>query len=106
MSNSYRRYEILLPLKFNDRRPIPDELMGATLRELRSRFGAISLETQTIHGPWSYSGQEYRDELVRVFVDVKDDEDARQFFHKFKERIKQRFGQVDIWITTYPVDVI
>jgi hypothetical protein len=64
MSNSYRRFEILLPVKFNDGQPIPDELMGVTLRELRSRFGAISLETQTIQGTWSYSGQEYRDELV------------------------------------------
>ena len=62
MSNAYRRYEILLPLKFNDGRPIPDELIGTTLLELRTRFGAISLETQTIHRTWSYLGEEYRRE--------------------------------------------
>lgn len=48
MSSSYRRYEILLPLKFNDGGAVPDELIGATLLELRTRFGAISVETQTI----------------------------------------------------------
>ena len=49
MTKSYRRYEILLPLRFND---------------------------------------------------------ARQFFTDFKEDLKQRFQQIDIWITTYPIDGI
>jgi hypothetical protein len=58
MSKSYRRYEILLPLKFNDGQPIPDELIGSTLRELRAEFGSISVESQTIHGAWTYFEQE------------------------------------------------
>jgi hypothetical protein len=106
MSKSFRRYELLLPLKFNDGRPVPDELIGATLIELRTRFGAISVETQTIHGTWSYLGQEYRDDLMRVFLDVQDDQEANQFFLQFKDELKQRFQQLDIWITSYPIDVI
>ena len=31
---------------------------------------------------------------------------ARDFFVDFKERLKQRFAEWDIWITTYPVEVI
>ena len=106
MTRSYRRYEVMLPLKFNDGQSIPDELIGATLVELRARFGAISVESQTIHGTWSYHGQEFRDDLVRVFVDIADELDAMQFFTQFKEELKQRFQQLDIWITTYPIDVI
>ena len=106
MTKLYRRYEVLLPLKFNDGQPIPDELIGATLLELRTRFGSISVETQTIHGTWSYLGQEFRDDLVRVFVDLMDEDDAGEFFTQFKEQLKQRFKQLDIWITTYPVNVI
>ena len=34
MSKSYRRFEILLPLKFNDGKPVPDKLVGKTLLEL------------------------------------------------------------------------
>jgi len=46
--NSSRRYEILLPLRFNDGQPVPPTLLGDTLVELRRRFGAVSWETQII----------------------------------------------------------
>ena len=37
MSSSYRRYEILLPRRFNDGQAVPDELIAETLLELRER---------------------------------------------------------------------
>ena len=83
MSNS-RRYEILLPLKFNDAQPVPWTLIGDALVELRQRFGAVSWETQIIHGIWQHQEAEFRDELVRVFVDVPDRPETRQFFSDFK----------------------
>lgn len=52
MSEAFRRFEILLPLQFNDGLPVPDELVGDTIIELRQRFGAVSAETQTIRGIW------------------------------------------------------
>ena len=52
MSSTYRRFEILLPLRFNDGRPVPGELVADTLLELENRFGAVSSETQTIQGFW------------------------------------------------------
>lgn len=106
MSKSLRRFEVLLPLRFNDGRPVPDELIGETLLELRQRFGAVSSETQIIRGFWQYEGQVHRDELVRVFVDVPDVPESRQFFLDFKERAKARFKQIDIWMTTYLVEVL
>lgn len=106
MSKTFRRYEILLPLRFNDDRPVPDELVADTLLELRQRFGAVSVETQTIRGTWQHEGQIYRDDLVRLFVDVPDAPESREFFTAFKERLKVRFEQLDIWVTTYPVEVI
>ena len=106
MSKSYRRCEILLPLKFNDGRPVPDEAIGSTLLELRERFGAVSVETQTTEGTWTHLGQVYRDDLVRVYVDVAASRDEGEFFAAYKEQLKQRLGQLDIWITTYPIEVI
>jgi hypothetical protein len=50
MSKSYRRFEILLPLQFNDEQPVPDELFGETILELRQHFRAVSSETQIIRG--------------------------------------------------------
>ena len=37
MSRSFRRFEILLPLRFNDGSPVPGELVADTLLELRQR---------------------------------------------------------------------
>lgn len=106
MSNEYRRYEILLPLRFNDGSPIPDEAIGQTLQELRERFGAVSSETQTIQGVWEQQGQIYRDDLTRIFVDVPDTPQNRTFFADFKQILKNRFQQLEIWMTTHPIDVI
>src|SRR5258708_36517239 len=55
MSKAYRRYEILLPLRFNDGLPVPEALVGDTLFDLRQRFGAVSCETQTIRGNWQHT---------------------------------------------------
>jgi hypothetical protein len=106
MSNSFRRFEILLPTRFNDGRPVPDEFFADTLLELRTQFGAVSSETQVIRGFWEHQGQEYRDELVRVFVDAPDLPENSQFFQDFKERLKARFQQLEIWMTTYTIDVL
>jgi hypothetical protein len=90
MSKSFRRYEILLPLRFNDQQAVPDELVVYTLLELRQRFGAVSSETQIIRGIWEHQGQSNRDELVRLFVDVPDTPENRQFFEQYKETLKAR----------------
>ena len=104
--SSLRRYEILVPLLFNDGQPIPPELLSTTFKELRSRFGAASWETQTLRGSWQHAGAEYEDNLTRFFVDVPDTDDNRRFFVEYKERLKKRFQQIDIWITSHPMDVI
>jgi hypothetical protein len=106
MSKPYRRFEILLPLLFNDGRPVPENLIADTLIELEQRFGAISSETQTIHGRWRHEGIAYRDDLMRVFVDIPDAPEVRQFFAEYKEILKVRFAQLDIWMTTYPIEVL
>jgi hypothetical protein len=73
---------------------------------LEDRFGAFSSETQIIHGRWRHEGQSYRDELARVFVDVPDTPETRMFFLQFKETLKVELKQIDIWMTTYPIEVL
>ena len=50
MSKTLRRFEVLLPLRFNDGQPVPDEIVADTLLELEQQFGAVSCETQSIRG--------------------------------------------------------
>jgi hypothetical protein len=106
MSETFRRFEILLPLRHNDGSPVPDELIADTLLELRQQFGAVSAETQTIRGVWQHQGQVYRDDLIRVFVDARDIPEVREFFVAFKQTLKARFQQLDIWITAYQIEVL
>ena len=101
-----RRYEILLPLRFNDGLPVPEDLLGETILELREKFQAVSCETQIIQGHWKNEGIVFRDHLTRLFSDVPDTPENHQFFIQFKERLKNRFQQLDIWLTTYPIEVI
>ena len=51
-------------------------------------------------------GQSYRDDLIRVFVDVPDVPENREFFIAAKERLKARFQQLDIWVTTHPLEIL
>src|SRR5437879_8851822 len=90
MSGSFRRFEILLPLRFNDGKPVPDELVAETLTDLEQQFGAVSSESQVIRGIWHSQGQVFRDESARVFVDVLDLPENRQFFVEYKDRLKLR----------------
>ena len=76
MNTTLRRYEFLLPLRFNDGQPAPESLVVDSLLELEDRFGAVSSETQVIRGFWKHESQRYRDDLVRVFVDVPDSQET------------------------------
>lgn len=81
-------------------------MLAETFAELRAHFGAASWETQVLRGVWEQEGVVYQDNLTRFFVDVPDVPEHRQFFKEFKLRLKQRFQQLDVWITSHPVDVI
>lgn len=104
--NPLRRYEILLPLRFNDGEPVPEALLARTFVELKARFGAASWETQVVQGIWEHEGETYRDDLTRFFVDVPDLPEHREFFKEFKQTLKNRFQQLEVWITSHPLDVI
>ncbi len=105
MSTMLRRFELLLPRRSNTGELFSEDLFAQTQLDLRERFGAVSSETQVIRGFWTQSGQVYRDELIRVFVDVSDTPEVREFFQEFKESLKKRFDQIDLWMTSYPVEV-
>lgn len=97
---------MLVLLVFNDGTAVPETLVTETFTEIRERFGAASWETQVLHGAWEHEGVVYQDNLTRFVVDVSDTPEHRQFFKDFKEKLKQRFNQLDVWITSHPVDVI
>jgi len=50
MNSKLRRFEILLPLQFNDGRDIPPEWLAEAVLEIVENFGAASYETQKVEG--------------------------------------------------------
>ena len=53
-----------------------------------------------MRGEWVHDTKVLRDDKTRVVVDVPDTAASCEFFVAFKEALKQRFGQLDIWITS------
>ncbi len=95
----------MLPLQFNDGREIPSEWLAEAVLEIVDHFGAASYETQKVEGQWRSGGVLYRDNLVRVVVDVPDSAGNRQWMKQFKSRWKERLEQLDLWMVSYRIEV-
>jgi len=105
MSSKWRRFEVLLPLQFNDGRDVPTEWLADAVLEIVDHFGAASYETQKVEGHWRHGGVLYRDNLVRVIVDVPDSTKNRQWMRRFKGRWKARLEQLELWMVSYRIEI-
>jgi len=105
MSSKWRRFEVLLPLEFNDGRDIPAPWLAEAVLEIADQFGAASYETQKIEGHWRHAGVVYRDNLVRVVVDVPDTAKNRRWMKDFKARWKARLEQLELWVVSYRIEI-
>ena len=103
MSNTWRRFEVLFPLQFNDGSPVPEEWLSEAVREIVDHFGAANYETQRVEGLWRHGDVLYRDTLVRLVVDVPDRTKSRRWMKDFKARWKSRLGQLELWMVSYRV---
>ena len=105
MSSSWRRFEVLLPLQFNDGRDVPPDWLAEAVLEIVDHFGASSYETQKVEGHWRHGGVLYRDNLVKIVVDVPDRVENRQWMKEYKDRWKARLDQLELWLVSYLIDM-
>ena len=105
MSNKWRRFEVLLPLAFNDGRAVPQDWIAEAVLDIVAHFGAASYETQSVEGHWRQGGVLYRDDLSRIVVDVPDTATNRRWMKTFKMRWKARLDQLELWMVSYRVDI-
>ena len=105
MSSKWRRFEVLLPLQFNDGREVPADWLAEAVLEIVDHFGAASYETQKVEGHWRSGGVLYRDNLVRLVVDVPDSVKNRNWMKRFKSPWKARLEQLELWMVSYRIDV-
>ncbi|SPE50487.1 hypothetical protein SBV1_1130040 [Verrucomicrobia bacterium] len=87
---SFRRYEIILPTRYNDGQPVEAEKFLLTNRELSSQFGAASFLPEALQGTWIHKGQWFEEANVRLFVDVLDTPENAAFFAGYKQTLRAR----------------
>ena len=105
MSSKLRRFEILLPLQFNDGREVSMELLSEAVLEIVDKFDAASYETQKVEGHWRHEGVLYRDNLVKIVIDTPDDEGNREWMREYKSRWKDKLEQLELWLVSYTIDL-
>lgn len=105
MSSKWRRFEVLLPLQFNDGREVPSDWLAEAVLEVVDQFGAASYETQKVEGHWRHGGVLYRDNLVKLVVDLPDTTKSRNWMRGFKSRWKARLEQLDLWLVSYRIRI-
>ena len=65
------RFELLLPLYYNDGRSIEQEKFLQTDEELVVQFGATSTDAVLVSGRWMDQSTLYEDKLIRMRVNEK-----------------------------------
>ncbi len=105
MNSKLRRFEILLPLQFNDGREIPPDWLAEAVLEIVGKFDAASYETQKVEGHWRHQGILYRDNLVKIVIDAADEETNREWMRDYKARWKAKLEQLDLWLVSYTIDI-
>ena len=102
---SFRRYEILLPTKYNDGSPVERRKFLQTYRGISVQFGGVSFQGGLTHGRWIQEGRTHEDSHRKVVVDVEDTPESEAFFVQLKQTLKERFRQIDVWIVSYEIRV-
>ncbi len=105
MPTRWRRFEVLLPLNFNDGRAVPAEWLAEAVLEVVQQLGAASYETQKVEGHLRQGSVTYRDDLVKDVVDAPDTRPNRKWMRSFKERWRQKLEQLELWIVSYEIEL-
>jgi len=53
----------------------------------------------------SNQGVLYRDNLVKIVIDVADSEENREWMREFKARWKTKTEQLELWLVSYVIDI-
>jgi hypothetical protein len=109
MARVARRYDLYLPLRYNDGTPIEREKFKQVDVTLLERFGGLTAVKQEnpLRGVWRGEAVVYEDEVV-VFsvIDFHPRRGGRQFFECYKEALKADFQQEEVLITVQSLEVL
>ncbi len=84
---------------------MPPEWLAEAVLEIVENFGAASYETQKVEGHWRHQGIIYRDNLVKIVIDVSDEITNREWMRQYKARWKAKLEQLELWLVSYTIDI-
>ena len=100
MARSARRYDLYLPLAFNDGRLIPIEQFEGVERRLLDRFGGVtSLRDFPMRGIWQGETQLYLDQVIVMTVLDFRPAGSSRFIATLKRDLLRQLDQLEILIT-------
>ena len=99
------KYDIYLPLKYNDGNDIEPEKLEEIQQQLIAVFGAMTISSlfAPFQGTWRYGGVKFVDDIIRIEIITKEEMD---FFKNFKRQLKRKLRQIDILITMQYIHTI
>jgi hypothetical protein len=102
-----RRYEILLPVRYNDGRDVEPRKLYDSKEEAMARFAGLTADSVVRVGSWrDAEGTRYNDETIRLTVDVDDTPEIKQAMVQYKAEMIERFQQKEIYIVSYPIEIV
>lgn len=101
MARSARRYDVFLPINYNDGRPIPKERFQAVEERLLARFGGVTSHQRDfpLRGVWQGESCLYLDEVVIITVLDFHRGGSARFIRDLKTSLLRDFDQLEILIT-------
>ena len=95
------KYELYLPLKYNNGIDIESEKLKEIQQQLIAVFSAMTVSplSAPLQGTWRYGGVEFVDDIIRIDIIAREDWESHQFFKSFKRRLKRKLRQIEILIT-------
>ena len=96
-----KKYEIHLPLKYRDGKPIEQEKIRRVRDELLAEFGSFVVPQERV---WK------QDSVTRVeimkFEILTEDQNTKERLRDLSSLLKEHLRQIDILITAHPIQVI
>jgi hypothetical protein len=107
MVRTARRYDLYLPLTYNDGRPVEDEKFDAAERRLLGQFGGLTAQQRDfpLRGIWQGETRLYLDQVIIMTVLDFRRQGSTRFLRQLKANLLEEFDQREILVTESPLRV-
>jgi hypothetical protein len=99
-------YDLYIPLRFNDGRPVEIQIIDGLKQQLHDRFGGLTFFPQRNEGHWQIGAVTFCEEIVILRVVAEETRAAREFFLHLKELLKRQLAQEEVLIVERKVEIL